>query len=262
MGEWSLNYRVDGQGRPLVLVHGFGISFNIWRELLPFLTPRFTVVMVELPGVGGTPFPPAGHDYMQAAVAGIEDVRHLLGIDKWNVLGYSTGSRIAESYVNVDVAHVACAMFLCPLWIDAHKLRALRFGLQLDARMPAFGDWILSGWRLKLLISWLGFNLQHDPRLGEWYAEISAAPVRVLKDTVRAMNQVVSEPFSVPVPYALIWGRRDLVPRTPRRAGEHDYFVPGRHAAPVESAAEVASVIVSLAGERSNQRQPAGKSHR
>ena len=46
--------------RPLLLVHGFGISFNIWKELLPLLCPYFTLVMVELPGIGESPMPRPG----------------------------------------------------------------------------------------------------------------------------------------------------------------------------------------------------------
>jgi pimeloyl-ACP methyl ester carboxylesterase len=242
----ALNYRVEGQGPPLLLVHGFGISFHIWRNLLPLLTSHLSVVVVELPGIGATPMLPEGGDYLETSIAGIQGVRQRLGIDKWSVLGYSTGSRLAEAYVRADAAHICRAIFLCPLLIDPAKVRALRFGLNLDRRFPTVGTWILSAWRLKLLISWLGFNFQRDRMANEWYAEIGAAPMGVLKDTIRAMDALVSHPFSVPVPYAMIWGDRDLVPLRPRPGGEHDYFVHGRHAAPMESADEVARAILSL----------------
>lgn len=251
MPDFTLNYRVEGGGPPLLLVHGFGISFNIWRNLLPLLRSHFTVVMVELPGIGATPLPPEGSDYTEAAVTAIEGVRKKLGVEKWSVLGYSTGSRLAEDYVRADAEHVCRAIFLCPLLIDRSKAHALRFGLGLDRRFPSFGTWILSGWRLKFLISWLGFNFQRDPMAGEWFAEISSAPVGVLKDTIRAMDAVAGEPFSVPVPHAMIWGDRDLVSLTPPRGGEHDHFVHGRHAAPMEAAVEIARIIVSL--ERENK---------
>jgi pimeloyl-ACP methyl ester carboxylesterase len=160
------------------------------------------------------------------------------------VLGYSSGSRIAETYVSMHPEHVSKAIFLCPLTIKPQKRRGLAFGLWLDSRISGFGAWILSGSRLKFLISLLGFNLRRDARSPQWYAEISAAPVSVLKDTVRAVADRVSDGFSVPVPYAMIWGDRDLVPFTPRVAGEHDYFIHARHAAPVEAAQEIAAVVI------------------
>ncbi len=249
MPDTALHYRVVGSGPALLLVHGFAISFNIWRNLLPLLTPHFTVIVVELPGIGATPLPLTGLSYTEAAVAGIEGVRRKLGFEKWSVLGYSTGSRFAEAYVRADAGHICRATFLCPLLIDRRKARALNFGLGLDRRFPAFGAWILSGWRLKFLVSWLGFNFQRDPMADEWYDEISAAPLSILKDTIRAVGAVAGESFSVPVPYTMIWGDRDLVPLTPSRGGEHDHFVHGRHAAPMESAEEIAKVIVSLEQE-------------
>jgi pimeloyl-ACP methyl ester carboxylesterase len=239
-----LNYRVEGNGPPLLLVHGFGISFNIWRQLAPLLRPHLRLVMVELPGIGASTLPPGDKAYLDAAVEGIEQLRQSLHIDRWAALGYSSGSRIAEAYAAVHFDHVCAAIFLCPITIDPHKRRGLAFGLWLDRHAPAIGTWILSGWRLRFLIAWLGFNLRRDARSAEWYAEISAAPVRVLKDTMRAVAENASGGFSVSVPYAMIWGDSDLIPFTPRTAGLHDYFVRGRHAAPVESAGEIAEVML------------------
>lgn len=246
MSEPALSYSVEGEGRPLLLVHGFGIPYNIWKNLAPLLRPHFELVMIELPGIGKSPMPAEDQDYMTVAIEGIDQVRQALGVEKWDVLGYSSGSRIAEAYVQTHAGHVCHAIFLCPVQIGVHKARSLRLGLRLDRAVPAFGTWILSGWRLRFLISWLGFNLQGDPRAGEWYAEIGAAPVRVLKETLRAMMPAAAGPFWVPVPYVMIWGEQDLVPETPRKPGPNDYFVRGRHAAPMEAADDVARIIISF----------------
>lgn len=247
MREVAIHFRTEGRGEPLLLVHGFGISFNIWRKLAPLLQQRFTLVMVELPGIGATPMTSVDDDYLEACVEGIQHARQSLGLERWTVLGYSTGSRIAEAYVRADAEHVCRAVFLCPLTIDANKWRLLRFGLWLDRRVPAFGTWVLSGWRLRSLIAWLGFNLQRDAMLNEWYAEIGAVPVDVLKLTIRAVAEEAGAGFSVPVPSDKIWGNRDLVPLAPRQPDEHDHFVHGRHAAPLEAAEEIARLVISVA---------------
>ncbi len=241
-----LNYRTEGTGTPLLLVHGFGISFNIWRQLIPLLRVHFRLVMIELPGIGSSPMPEVDGKYLVAAIEGIEGVRQELRIEKWFVLGYSSGSRIAEAYVQRHAAHISKAAFLCPLTIDVHRRGGLRLGLWLDQQVPAIGTWILSGWRLRFLISWLGFNLRRDPRSAAWYEEIGAAPVRVLKETIRAVASGTSGSFSVPVPYAMIWADRDLVSLAPRQPGKHDFFVRGRHAAPVESVEEIAATIIGF----------------
>jgi pimeloyl-ACP methyl ester carboxylesterase len=245
MDKPSLNYRSEGEGRPLALIHGFGIPYNIWTNLIPLLSPHFRLVMIQLPGIGISPLPRPGQDYMAAAVEGIDQVRLALGIEKWDVLGYSSGSRIAESYIQSHRGQVCRAIFLCPLKLSVHKARALRFGLWIDQSLPALGNWILDGWRLRFLISWLGFNLKPDPLGEEWYAEIRAVPKATLRETLRAIMPVAARPFSVSVEHTMIWGDRDLVPETPRAADEHNYFVHGRHAAPMESAQEIAAILIS-----------------
>ncbi len=246
MSDRVLSYKVEGEGPPLLLVHGFMISFHIWQNLAPLLRPRFRSIMIELPGIGESPLPADTEDALDAAIEGLEAVRLELGLEKWSVLGYSTGSRIAEAYVQAHAAHVSRAIFLCPLQLSPSTLRLLRFGLRIDRAWPAFGDWVLSGWRLKFLVSLLGFNLKRDPLAQEWYAEISARPMSLRKATIRISADLAGKPFSAPVPYGMIWGDRDLVPATPPRPGPHDHFVHGQHAAPMEAAEEVASAIESI----------------
>lgn len=250
MPDTRLNYRVEGHGTPLLLVHGFMISFNIWKNLAPLLRPHLKLIIVEMPGVGESP-PVSDHEEaLQVSIDGIEEIRRKLGIDRWYVLSYSTGSRVAEAYARAFPGHVCAAIFLCALLIDAHKARGLRTGLRLDQRFPVFGDWVLSGWRLRFLVSLLGFNLIPNRLADEWYTEISSRPMSLRKATIWAMAELADKPFSVPVPYSFIWGDRDLVPRMPRTAGPRDAFVHGTHSAPVEAAEEVAKLVLALCADR------------
>src|SRR5258708_20027923 len=46
------HYRVAGSGSPLVLLHGYGVSGNLWQRTLPYLAQYHTVYCVDLPGHG------------------------------------------------------------------------------------------------------------------------------------------------------------------------------------------------------------------
>jgi pimeloyl-ACP methyl ester carboxylesterase len=243
MRELALNYRSEGSGPALLLVHGFGISFKIWQNLLPLLSPHFTLVMVELPGIGGSAIPEPGRAYLEAVADGIEAVRLSAGLSRWDVLGYSSGSRAAEAYIRKYPQGVGRALFLCPLHVGAGKALALRACLGLDRRLPGFGDRVLRGANLRFLISLLGFNLRRDPHAEEWYVEISRAPLPVLKETIRSLPDFAGRPFEVPVSAAFIWGDVDLVPRRPRHPDGWNRFIHATHAAPVLNAAEVAEAI-------------------
>jgi len=48
----KLNFVRGGKGPLVLLVHGFGQTWNEWNLLMPQLTSRYTVVAVDLPGLG------------------------------------------------------------------------------------------------------------------------------------------------------------------------------------------------------------------
>lgn len=47
-------YRVTGNGRPVVLIHGFGEDGNIWQQQVAILEKEYTVIVPDLPGSGNS----------------------------------------------------------------------------------------------------------------------------------------------------------------------------------------------------------------
>lgn len=241
-----LNYRIDGDGPPLLLLHGFGISFNIWTDLAPRLRAHFKLVTVELPGIGRSPVPPLSRPYLAAAVDALDSLRDSLAIPRWSVIGYSSGSRVAEAYLQSHAERVERAVFLCPAQTVPFKAAGLRMGIRLDAKYPQPGNWILSGWRIRFLIHLLGFNLRPNDKVPAWFAEITSQPMNVLKETLRSMPEGGARPFDLPVeiPALFIWGREDWITATPRKPSARDALIHATHAAPQTSPRDVADVIL------------------
>ncbi len=50
-------YTVEGNGPPLILIHGIGAARDVWRFLVPQLAGHFTVVTYDLRGHGVSPKP-------------------------------------------------------------------------------------------------------------------------------------------------------------------------------------------------------------
>ncbi|HYN32096.1 MAG TPA: alpha/beta fold hydrolase, partial [Ilumatobacteraceae bacterium] len=48
--DWHV--QISGRGPLLLLLHGAGASTHTWRDLLPLLAKKFTVVAIDLPGHG------------------------------------------------------------------------------------------------------------------------------------------------------------------------------------------------------------------
>lgn len=246
-----LNYELDGSGPPLLLIHGFGISFNIWANLRPLIRDHCTLIMVELPGIGRSPAPPRGQDYLYAALEGLEGVRRDLKIDRWHVLSYSSGTRVGERYVGEHGAHVQSAIFLCPAITAAAKSHGLRAAKAFDARHPAVGNWILSGWRLTFLVYWLGFSLRPNPQVRAWTREISSQPVEILKETIRSLPGHGGQAFQrMQTDSLFIYGKHDAIVDPPLKPGINERVIRAAHSAPVTNAPEVAAEIVGFLDTR------------
>ncbi|HVM98333.1 MAG TPA: alpha/beta fold hydrolase [Candidatus Acidoferrales bacterium] len=95
IGDIQLNCEVDGEGTPLVLLHGLGGDLNYWAADAPVFAKHHRVVRPDLRGFGQTD-KPAG-PYSPGLFAG--DVARLLDanrIEDAHVLGISMGGVIAQ----------------------------------------------------------------------------------------------------------------------------------------------------------------------
>ena len=63
-----------GEGEPILLLHGFLGTWRVWRDVIPLLSARFTVVAPDLRGFGDTEKPASGYDGLSM----VEDLRALV----------------------------------------------------------------------------------------------------------------------------------------------------------------------------------------
>lgn len=50
----TIHSKIYGQGKPLVLFHGWGFDHRIWLSLVPHLKDHYQLILVDLPGFGCT----------------------------------------------------------------------------------------------------------------------------------------------------------------------------------------------------------------
>ena len=70
-----LRYKIEGSGSPLLLVHGWGVTYGVWKNLIPLLKSHFQLIIIELPGVGSSPGVERDKAYYPACAEAIEKVR-------------------------------------------------------------------------------------------------------------------------------------------------------------------------------------------
>ena len=92
-----LHYVVGGKGEPLVLLPGWPETWWTFHKIMPALAAHYTVIAVDLRGMGASSRPADGYD--KKTMAG--DIRELvksLGYDKVNLAGHDIGSAVAFAY--------------------------------------------------------------------------------------------------------------------------------------------------------------------
>src|SRR3954452_21682065 len=93
----GIEYQVTGQGRPVVLLHGFPDSGRLWRHQVTALAAAgFRVIVPDLRGYGRSDKPEAVEAYSLALLAG--DVLAILaaeGIDRAHIVGHDWGAALA-----------------------------------------------------------------------------------------------------------------------------------------------------------------------
>lgn len=91
-----MHFETFGSGPPLLLLHGFTGCVRNWSPLMPDLAKNHTVVAVDLPGHGQTDSPTDLGFYRIGPVAAeLVQIMDNLGHDRFNLLGYSMGGRLA-----------------------------------------------------------------------------------------------------------------------------------------------------------------------
>lgn len=121
------HYVIGGRGEPLVLLPGWPQTWWSFHKILPALAKRYTVIAVDLRGMGGSAKPADGYDKKTMAADVHSLVRHL-GYDSVNIAGHDIGAMVAHSFaanhraatrklVLMDVGHPDPSLYDLPLLV-------------------------------------------------------------------------------------------------------------------------------------------------
>jgi|GEM_PF-365882 len=99
IGDCRLYCEIEGQGTPLVLIHGGpGGTHHCFHPWLSAAGRNFSVIYYDQRGCGLSDYKPGEGYSFEQAVDDLENLRQALNIEKWIVLGHSYGGAIAQFY--------------------------------------------------------------------------------------------------------------------------------------------------------------------
>ncbi|MDB5677483.1 alpha/beta hydrolase [Sphingomonas bacterium] len=106
-----LHFARSGRGPALILLHGFPQDWSEWRPIIGRLARRYTVVAVDLRGIGQST---AGSNRFDAATmaADVHELAAALKLDRPYVVGHDLGGMVAHAYARLFPKDLRGAMIL------------------------------------------------------------------------------------------------------------------------------------------------------
>lgn len=205
-----------GAGRPLVLLHGIGMSHAAWNPVVPYLCLTRRVIAFDTAGFGLTPPLPATAPTILNLVAALEQSLRQMGIElPVDIAGNSLGGSMALEAAKRGMARSVVAISPPGLWKEhgsfhvRYVFRALRF---MSTRFP------------KLLKTAMHITLLRELALavplsvGSGQMPVAAAE-RAIDDlrtstAFEATFENTSSPFcgrGIAVPVTVAFGNRDWI---------------------------------------------------
>ena len=174
----TLHYVRGGAGPAVILLHGFPEDWYEYHRIMPQLAKQFTVVAVDLRGIGGSVATAGGYDAANMA----EDVRQLakhLNLERVYVVGHDIGGMVAYAFARrFPEASRGVMMLDTPLpglepW-DAVKANPITWHVNFQ-QTPGLPEQLLAGREAIYLRHFLDSGTFSDADVAR-YARAYAAP--------------------------------------------------------------------------------------
>jgi NAD+ synthase len=213
-GRWPLHYVVDGDGPPVILIHGISASQADWWRLMPLLVSAgYRAIAVDLLGHGDSPKPQDPNAYTAENVyTALEDWIDSLGLETpFYLVGHSLGGYMSLTYAMNHPDRVQAMVLINPLYSLSQLTRVL------DLFMPlaSVGVGLLKAAPQWLVNSFLSYNDSFLTKLDSetrWaYArDIKRASPNFLRIPATAPDLTTKLPSITPVTLVL-WGVDDKI---------------------------------------------------
>jgi pimeloyl-ACP methyl ester carboxylesterase len=216
-----IRYRREGDGPPIVLVHGLGASLESWDLTVPALTGRYTTIRFDFPGFGLSDPMPGAYTPDGAAEA-VHAILDALGVERTALIGTSLGGAIAALAACRAPERFASLVLIAPAGFDREVGRAVRL-----LAVPALGEVLLAYLRYRPRLSVVG-TFADPSRMPDWVVEVARrnlargvvrrSVVRVLREALGrggvrpdVIQTIRDGAARIAAPTLIVWGTADRV---------------------------------------------------
>ena len=197
----NIEYTIEGEGYPVLLLHGWGSSFDVYQGIINTLKNRYKVVALNFPGCGNSDTmenPWNLDDYCNLVL----EFMNKIGIENPIMFGHSHGGRVtlkmaADGMVNPPKIVLLDSAGLIPKKSFRQKWRAKSFKIiKTVLTLP--------------LIKSFSAPLLEKARRHYGSADYNAAPLVLRQTLVSLVNTDLRDILhNIACPTLLIWGEND-----------------------------------------------------
>ncbi|HRK33953.1 MAG TPA: alpha/beta hydrolase [Candidatus Hydrogenedentes bacterium] len=202
---YTIPYYEGGSGETLVLIHGFGDSMISFVQSARWLTPKYRVIMPEVPGFGETQRDPALDYGPRAQAERLHTFFHQIGLKNFHLGGNSMGGHISAAYALLYPEDVESLLL-----IDAAGITISDSEPYQDAEKPVATIEDFDAYMDKLFVkkphipgAFKRYFVQQGQGNFEWQNRIRA-DIRKSPDAI--LNGRIG---NVKVPTLVLWGDKD-----------------------------------------------------
>ncbi len=166
VGAARVAYYEEGDGEPLLLLHGCPFSSFVWRKVIPHLSPRYRCLAPDLLGLGDTETPQGADWSLRAQAAMVVGLLDALGIPRAHVVGHDHGGALAQLLAadhpgRVDRLVLSNAEAY-DNWPSADERPFVRL-----TQVPVLGDLVLWLWSVRPIfrLALASARAVHDPQV-------------------------------------------------------------------------------------------------
>lgn len=96
--DLTIHYEIEGEGAPLIILHGMGNNSQSWKKQLTGLSNQFTVIAWDAPGYGKSSDPKVEFREFKQFADVLKGLIEKLNYESVTLLGHSMGSAIALDF--------------------------------------------------------------------------------------------------------------------------------------------------------------------
>lgn len=130
----NIYYRTIGQGKPVILLHGFGEDGTVWERQITALQNNYRLIIPDIPGSGKSEFVPNATIETYAEI--IKELVNIelfqvsaneSGLEAFSLIGHSMGGYIALAFAEKYPQYLnSLGLFHSSAFADAEEKKATR----------------------------------------------------------------------------------------------------------------------------------------